>query len=62
MICLACTYVTIVGKPLMLLEQRGFGAKILSNGKQGCQIFLGATYQNGKKYIYQMTTKCTTGP
>jgi hypothetical protein len=25
---------------------------------QGCQIFIGATYQNGGK-IYQMTTKCT---
>jgi hypothetical protein len=42
------------------------------NSRQGCQIFLGKTYQNGKnlpndhkiyqmttKYIYQMTTKYT---
>jgi hypothetical protein len=41
---------------------------------QGCQIFLGATYQNGTKYtelshnipnvqnIYQMSTKCTKCP
>jgi hypothetical protein len=27
--------------------------------EQGCQIFLGTTYQNGKKYVYQMTTKYT---
>jgi hypothetical protein len=26
-------------------------------GLQGCQITIGATYQNGK--MYQMTTKCT---
>jgi hypothetical protein len=28
---------------------------------QGCQIFIGTTYQNGKN-MYQMTTKCTNWP
>jgi hypothetical protein len=29
----------------------------IRNFKQGCQIFLAATYQNGGKYIYHMTIK-----
>jgi hypothetical protein len=33
----------------------------IHNMNQGCQIFLVATYQNGKN-IYQMTTKFTKWP
>jgi hypothetical protein len=29
---------------------------------QGCQIFLAATYQNGKNLTYIMTTKYTQWP
>jgi hypothetical protein len=31
------------------------------HGGQGCQIILGTTFQNGIKYVYQKTTKCTNG-
>jgi hypothetical protein len=47
------------------MEKNGmqiFKGLVRSSANQGCQIFLGTTYQNGEKYTYQMTTKYNNWP
>jgi hypothetical protein len=52
------------GPELLLICMHSDG---FSLGKQGCQIFIGATYQNGKNIpndykLYQITLKYTKWP
>jgi hypothetical protein len=42
----------------LVISKQNNGREAAASVMKGCQIFLGKTYQNGKK-ICQMITKCT---